>query len=188
MKVNVKLKLPPLRSIMNEAVQEVMAELAEEALFIAAEEWTGFEYKGNYSAEQQGTSGASWATSQLVDAGGQYRRGFTMYNDAKIKARTDKFQPKAWGRPYGEPRPYSNKNVGAFYAAYVHKAGVNVTPGSNEGRLWHVVFKRCENELQQEATTRLHNAVQDGIARGGGAVTELRSDNKEIGTYKFSFE
>lgn len=175
-KVTIKANLfEDMDAVLDETVLNLLSEIGENAVSVAARDWVGWKYSGNYPAVQKGTSQASWFF-QLMKPGeieGVFVRGVSVQNNAEIKPRTDSFQPKAWGKPYGEKKPYSNKQVGKKYAALITRSG-------SKKPEWTVAKKKIEKEVIPVATKLLTKAIVDGWT-GNTKSVNLRTNKKPGG-------
>ena len=149
--VKVHLNLPDLAGVLFESELEVLEDLGDESVSLAGQQWTGWKYGPNYPEEQKSTSNGAWAWQMMspTEAGGQYRRGVEITNDAQIKPRTGT-------KKNGEP--YSQNQVGKYYADYVHRSG------STELEV-DVVIERIRDELIPDALVSLTNAILSNAGR-----------------------
>ncbi len=153
-----------LDEVLLDSELEVLESLGEQAVNEARQIWTGWKYGEHYPEEQRGTSGESWSFNLTEpDGRGGFVRGVNITNDATIQSRGGTYTPKFWGRPASFTKPYSNKQVGEYYAAYVTRSGSSV-PESE------VVFNKIKNDLVPIAERALRDAIERNAGRN--RVTE----------------
>jgi hypothetical protein len=117
--VDIKMDVPNLAGVLFDSEMEILANLGDDAVWLAADQWRGWKYaplrKGvPYPEEQKGTSGAAWAWEMMSpNEEGKNIRGIEIINNAEIKSHS---AIKLNGEPY------SQNNVGQYYAGYVRRS------------------------------------------------------------------
>lgn len=162
-------------------VLNILSEIGEEAVTVARRDWKGWKYAGNYPDVQKGTSFTGWHF-QLMKPGeleGTFVRGVSVLNDAKIKARSDSYEPKYWGKPSGKTKRYSNNQVGKKYAAFIARSkGAELE--------WKLSQQKIKDEVIPDATKRLKDAIISNWTGNMKRVTLLANKSTGGGTPQFN--
>ena len=155
-----------LDEVLLESELAVLEDLGEKAQNLAQQQWVGWQYKGNYPKDHQGTSFRGWTFQTIAPQGGGFIRGVAITNNATKRQRKGTRK---------DGKPYSSAGVGQPYARWVHRAGASVSAGSDNNREWVVVRDRIVKELIPAATKELKDQIMQNAGRNRVRKT-LRAD------------